>query len=335
MGYWVKVPSQYLQEGIRLLDQLVFHPLLPESQIKREVNVIRQEYYDFYDSPFTRFKQIQFQQLIGQDHPYTHDALGKPDFIEKLTRTDLQNLHQQFYQPQNMTLSIAGNIDPDQTIESLRPILTRPANNKPLPKLNHSSINSGESKITHYDTVDQAHISVQWLLPGKNQLSISDRLAINLTNYLLGGSTRSVLYNRLRQQLGLAYHTDSDVWFGPTLGNLNIRLSTQPDNVDKTLSALQSIISDFVSKPVSTTLFSQAKRYLDLQTLSIYDSVTDIAGTLGRVLFNENRVLTPDDYISLVKPITQKQSMDLLIPHLNWNQAFISFMLPLKKPTVS
>lgn len=79
-----------------------------------EKNVIMEERRDRVDnSPFGRLIE-EFVSVAFSAFPYKHQPIGWPSDIEAVTMRDAMNFYERHYVPSNLTISVAGDVDPDQ-----------------------------------------------------------------------------------------------------------------------------------------------------------------------------------------------------------------------------
>lgn len=100
------------------LDSLLSTSFTEES-IEREKKIIEQEIAMYQDDPDFRL----YQGILSNLFPATalaEDIAGTKDSIQKITLTDLQENHQFFYQPTNMTLLLVGDFDAPSMFEILK-----------------------------------------------------------------------------------------------------------------------------------------------------------------------------------------------------------------------
>jgi zinc protease len=79
----------------------------------RERNVVLQEYQlQTGNNPFGRFG-VQFEKVLLPDHALGQAVIGTPDSIAALTLEAAQGFHKRWYTPNNITVVVAGNLDPE------------------------------------------------------------------------------------------------------------------------------------------------------------------------------------------------------------------------------
>jgi predicted Zn-dependent peptidase len=105
--------TNHIEENIQTLLDFVQDPYFSEASVEKEKGIIEQEIQMYDDQP-------NFQAFMGtikslfKNHPVNIDIAGTVDSIQKITKDDLYMCYHTFYHPENMTLVVAGNFDPEQ-----------------------------------------------------------------------------------------------------------------------------------------------------------------------------------------------------------------------------
>lgn len=108
--YYIDGPADSWQIFLNLLTELVFFPTFPEDELEREKGVVRREMAMYADDPDSVAYQLLMQTLYLK-HPRRWPVLGEPAAFDCLTRQDVLDYHASRYVPNNVVLSIAGDVD--------------------------------------------------------------------------------------------------------------------------------------------------------------------------------------------------------------------------------
>ena len=108
--YLTDMPSRHWKTGIDIVRDMAFHPLLDAEELEKEKPVVISELEGNEDEPFRRlFQELQKASLAGT--PYEHPIIGTRESVNAATSASLRNYVKTWYQPQNMLLVVAGDID--------------------------------------------------------------------------------------------------------------------------------------------------------------------------------------------------------------------------------
>jgi predicted Zn-dependent peptidase len=103
-------------KGLELLAEVVFVPYFTKESVEKEKNIIAQEINMYEDQPDWRI----FRETLGRlykEHPVRLDIAGNYESIQQIDENILHVCHENFYCPENTTLFMAGDFDPDQVLE--------------------------------------------------------------------------------------------------------------------------------------------------------------------------------------------------------------------------
>ncbi len=137
-----------------------------------------------------------------KNHPYGRDPLMGLQTIPTVTREDLKRFLKTYFVPGNMTVAIAGDIDKDKIIAGLKPFFQAfPETRAPQRKLKDPAITSPVLALVNKPGQVQSQIILS--LPA-NKRSHPDYWKTSLLMNIFGGND-SLMYKRLRDDLGLVY----------------------------------------------------------------------------------------------------------------------------------
>ena len=137
-----------------------------------------------------------------KDHPYGRDPLSGIKTVPSITREDLKEFLSTFFVPANMTVAIAGDIEKEQVVAGLGKFLrTLPKTKAPVRKLNDPVDTPPILALVHKPGQVQSQIVMS--LPSVKRTH-PDFWKIRLLMDIFGGND-SLMYTRLRDDLGLVY----------------------------------------------------------------------------------------------------------------------------------
>jgi predicted Zn-dependent peptidase len=336
MGVWVSVPETYIKEGVTLLKQLLFQPKFDEKELEKEKRVIAQEYKDKWSNPYTRFGK-EVDKLLYGETIYSRDAMGKPEFFEKTSIETIKKLHEQYFQPQNMVIAAVGGVQSEEVIELLTDAVKERENN-PTEKTEEVNPTISVSKtrlLQHQEAVEQVKINLMWTNPGKKEFDMRKRQTLRVGSYLLGGSSRSPLYKKLREEKGYVYSAGTSTWNLPTYGGFVAYASTGPDKAQETIEEMHNVVTEFLKSGVSEDEFKRAINFGKMRALTSYSSVSGIAEDMTDSYFYLGKYYTPEDFAEMLDDISQEEMMDILRKNITDEVLHISVLSkePLTIPT--
>lgn len=113
--YYELFSSNNLELGLWLESERLLHAKVDQVGIETQREVVKEEKRQRVDNqPYGTFMEEAFKRLY-QKHPYNWVPIGSMEHLDAAQEEDYVNFYQTFYVPSNATLSIAGDIDIEET----------------------------------------------------------------------------------------------------------------------------------------------------------------------------------------------------------------------------
>ncbi len=208
-----------------------------------------------------RVFRLLAKNLYPASHPYSRDQLGLASTVEKFDADDLKKLYQKLVRPENMIISVAGDIEPQRVKEALEEALAawKPEGqgtrltSPPAPPAIDKPRTAAE-KVERAQT----HIALGFQAPG---LGSADGPALDVLAAYLSGMS-GPLFRELRDQQSLAYTVHCGYSPGLGTGSFSFYIATDPQKVEKAMSGFKAIIERVRTGLISGEELEGAKRYI-------------------------------------------------------------------------
>lgn len=126
-GYYFECTEKF-EENLKTLLSFVSIPWFTPESVDKEQGIIGQEIRMVEDNPNWRV-YMNLTSSLYKNHAARISVIGTQESIAQITDQTLYACHKAFYDPSNMVLTVAGNVDPDKIVKIAREIL--PEGNKP------------------------------------------------------------------------------------------------------------------------------------------------------------------------------------------------------------
>jgi len=212
-SYYVVVPSAGLTEAITIQSDAYARSVIDAGELARELEVIIQEANRKADNPAAVVSESLYAQLFDV-HRMRRWRIGTEAGLRSLRRDDVAEFYRNFYTPCNTILAIAGDVDPDATLElvtelyGVLPVFAPQANPGPA-----EPEHEGFRYRALSGDVTQTTTELGWrTVP----LAHPDTPALDLAAAILGAGRASRLYRavrdgRLAGAVGATHYTPGDV----------------------------------------------------------------------------------------------------------------------------
>ncbi|HEY1827413.1 MAG TPA: pitrilysin family protein [Acidimicrobiales bacterium] len=299
--FYVRLLAEHLPLGLDILSEIMWEPALRPSDVDAERSVILDEILMHADEPSDQAAE-QWQAAMFPGHPLGRDTLGTADTVAELSATDIRGFLHEHYRPSNMVVSVAGDCRHEQVATDLEarfagqtggcaPSRTAP-NNDTVPL-------RVERRAT-----EQAHV-----VYGVRSISRNDerRWPLAVLNHVLGGGLSSRLFQKVREERGLAYSIWSERAAYQDAGSLAIVAGTAPEHVDEVLRIVAGEIELLAEHGISERELAIAQGNLRAELLLSGEDSGARMSRLGASMLLHGEVKTIDDILSRIEAVTLDQ----------------------------
>ncbi len=198
-SYYIQLLSSQLETGIDILGDMLLNSVFCEEELEKEKKVVIEEINMYEDIPEEKIHDVNTTFAIGGNQSNT--VLGTSRSVSGITRDVLVNYFKKQYVPSNMVISLAGNMNIEEVMKKLELTIGKIEEKTDNTEEKYEmSVNSGE-KILRKET-NQVHLCVNAM--GTSYLD-SDRYKYSIISNILGGNMSSRLFQKIREERGLAY----------------------------------------------------------------------------------------------------------------------------------
>jgi len=113
--YYEILPSNQLELGLWLESERLLHAKVDQTGVETQREVVKEEKRQRVDNqPYATFMENMFKRAY-KVHPYMWQPIGSMEHLDAAQEIDYVNFYRTFYVPANSVLSIAGDINIDET----------------------------------------------------------------------------------------------------------------------------------------------------------------------------------------------------------------------------
>jgi len=267
--YQARVLDEHLEIAADVIGDLVFEPAIRPSDLALERNVILEEIGMVEDTPDDLVFELHNAAVWG-DHPLGYSILGTRESVNALGVSELRELHRRAYRPSRLVVAAAGSVDHDNLVEILaRTRWTDRGASGAKPKSPAVPTPTPPPPSRRHVKRDgsQTHIVL-----GSPTIGYQDprRHAMVLLSVVLGGGMSSRLFQRVREEMGLAYSVYTFQTFYSLCGVHGVYVGTAPKTAEAALHAIEDELATVVDNGLLADEITQGKGQLKGQiTLSL------------------------------------------------------------------
>jgi predicted Zn-dependent peptidase len=299
-AYQAKVLDEHLPQAADVLADLVFRPVLRAADLALERKVVLEEISTVDDTPDDLVFELHNAQLWG-NHPYGFSILGTRETVGALDQGDLRALHSRAYHPEQVVVAAAGNVEHDTLLETLQATGWADIPRGGLPALRSPAPIVQVPSAVHFERdTTQTHVVI-----GSPAFEHADprRYAMSMIGMLFGGGMSSRLFQRIREELGLAYSVYSFQSFHEDAGTHGVYVGTAPETARAAVEAINEEMENLAANGLSADELAAGKSQLKGQiTLSLESPTSRMYRAAGVELYGEP-YRTLDEVLALVDAI--------------------------------
>ena len=297
--FYAKTLTQHLGMAIEILSDMLKNSTFTEENIETERRVIAEEI------------------SMGEDDPedYVHDCLsgilwngaslgfpigGSQDSLAKIGRQTMLDYMNTFYKSENIVISVVGNFDEDSLFAMLEDAFggietgfSNPYTQKPI-------------EIKRNTTVVKKDIEQCQLCMGLGGFARDDkrRHSLYIMNAIFGGNMSSRLFQKVREEMGLAYSIYSYVNTYQKNGSLVICAGLNNQKLIDALSAIGDEIKILKEEKLSKDAVAVAREQMKASVIMGLESMSARMSSYGKTVLYGQPLETLEDTIKTIDSVT-------------------------------
>ena len=297
--YYAKVMDEHLPVAMDVLCDLLQNAALDPAELEKERGVILEEIAMVEDSPEDIVHDLLTETAL-KGNPLAQPILGVSAGIAAYTQKDLAAYRQSHYRPDNTVLAVAGHYDAD-TLRALAEKhlgAWRPGEMPAMPE--RVKRFTPELKRKAKD-IEQVHLCIGF--PGI-ELGETDIYPLSVFNNLFGGGMSSRLFQRIREESGMAYSVYSYPTAYPGVGLYTLYAGTSTQHVNTVLHMLREEVDRVLKDGMTPEEFTKAREQLKGGYILGLESASSHMSSIGRGELLLRRVQSEDEVIEKINAVT-------------------------------
>jgi predicted Zn-dependent peptidase len=299
--FYARVLDAHLPTAIDILVDILRHPRFEPVDIERERQVIFEEIRMVNDSPDEHVYDL-FCEAFWPNHPLGRPIQGTEDSVAALSRRRLVSFFRRSYAPANLVVSVAGHIPPGPTLRRLRrafgalPRGERGRGVKP-PRPRPALV------MRRRPELEQLHLILGVPCPPENHRS---RFTLHVLNTILGATISGRLFQRIREQNGLAYNIHSSVSGFSDAGAFLVYAATRPAQAPEVVRLVTEELRRLAGSAVGEEEIRVAKDHLKGSLMLALESTSARMSQLARQEIYRRRPLDLDAILEGIEKVTPR-----------------------------
>ena len=296
--YYIKALNTHVDLCLDVISDMILNSKFDEEEIEKEKGVVIEEINMSQDNPEDVLDEIHSEAIFGSDS-LSYPILGTPDRIKSFNRKKIKDYIRTHYTPYNSVLSICGKFDEKELRKLIEEYFGKWSKDDIYNPTYETIELKHDSKYTEKQ-IEQVHINL-----GLNGLPYADDKAYSLVllNNIFGGGASSILFQKVREELGLCYSVYSYMQPYLGVGTLNIYTGLSNKYCDKAISVINEQLYDFAKKGISKELLEINKEKIKASYILGLESTSSRMFANAKCFLLQNKIKTQEDVIKRINKI--------------------------------
>lgn len=279
--YYDLMPSNQLELGLWLESERMLHAKVENKGIETQREVVKEEKRMRYDNqPYGSLLPEALKHAYKK-HPYAWSPIGSMEDLNAAKDEDFVNFYKTFYVPNNAVLSLAG----DMNVEETKKLIAKyfgdiPKGTNPIPRPTvKEDINTGEVRDTIFGKDELPMVVQAYHIPAQGT---SEYYAVDMLNILLSNGESSRLNRAMVEEQQLSLYCgaftfnleDPGLTLAFGLANMGVDPKTLEDGMNKEFDKVKEEL-------ISEKEFEKLKNQIESTFVSSNSSMAGIAESLA------------------------------------------------------
>jgi predicted Zn-dependent peptidase len=318
--YYAKVLDTHSQFALDVLADMFFNSTFIEEELNKERNVVLEEIKMYEDTPDDIVHDL-LSRAVFEDHPLGYPILGTEETLNTFTGDTLKQYIHERYTPENVVISIAGNVS-DAFIKEVEKYFGAYQGAKNQKVDNIPAFHSNQ--ISRKKETEQAHLCI-----GFEGLKVGheDIYSLITLNNILGGSMSSRLFQEVREQRGLAYSVFSYHSAYQDSGIVTVYGGTGAKQLNVLYETIQETLNKLKQDGITERELTNSKEQLKGSLMLSLESTNSRMSRNGKneLLLKRHRSL--DEIIDQIDTVT-KNSVDEMARNIFTDKYSVTLISP-------
>ncbi len=295
----------HLDKCIELLFDILMNPSFLTEHIKTEKKVIIEEIKMVEDNPSDNIMNY-FYKVVLNKHPLSLPILGTRNSLRKVEKKDILNYFNKKFDISNAVISAAGNVKHKELVDRVRKNAGKVERRRTRRDFTGQKVpESRNIKKVYSSKTKSVHICSGGLGCRRDD---DDKYPISLFTILFGGSMSSRLFQKIREEKGLAYSIYSGNTQYLDTGVVFIYSASSPKNTGIILKLIKDEITDICRNGIKEVELKRARENLKGNIVLSVENISSRMFRMGKGLLFDKKILTID---KILKKIDKVRRNDL------------------------
>ncbi|MEJ7622565.1 MAG: pitrilysin family protein [Pyrinomonadaceae bacterium] len=299
-GFAIKVIDDQLPKAFDLIADMLVNPRFDDADLKSEQRVIIEEMKMIDDSPEEMLGDI-FNTGFFPDHPLGMSIAGTPATVRSFDGAVTRKYFRAAFNASNLVIAAAGNVEHSELVKLAMAAFVTPEEPAFAGKGARVPAAAAPFIVKQRADLEQAHLIIA--TPFVTAVD-ERRYAADLLANIIGGGTSSRLWQKIREEHGLAYSVGASAAIYQDCGVFSISAGTSPDQVREVIDLSIAEMRDIVKNGVTQYELDLAKQQSRSSILLSLEDSASRAAALAQSELVHGRQISVEETLAKIDAVT-------------------------------
>lgn len=305
-GYYVTVLSEKIDRAVDVLADIFLNSTISSEELKKEKNVVIEEIRMYEDIPEEKVHDVSGESAL-KGCCLANSISGSEESVKKITREMLYNYWKERYTVENSCIAVAGNFSEEYLVEMLNSSFEK------CPKSSYERDYKKEYKINSFTKIikkdtNQVHLCMNTLGLSKAE---KKRYGVSILSSTLGGNMSSRLFQKIREDRGLAYSVYTYHSSYQEGGLFTAYAGTTKENYKEVVDIIKSEYNLIKKDGITADELEKSKNQILSSMVFGLETTKGMMSRLGSMFVNYGRIVTIDEVRESIRNVTVDEVMDV------------------------
>ncbi len=297
-GYYARTLKEDVALAMDIIADILSDPLFAETELAKEQEVVVQEIGEAADTPddvvFERLMEVAWEGDV-----LARPILGTPDTVRAQTPSSLRGFMKRCYGPQDMVMAVAGNVDADAFLNLSAQHFGGASSRDARPRRSAPEFRGG---VFHDERdIEQTHLALAF--PGVSSRD-DDFFAARIFADVLGGGMSSRLFQKIREDRGIAYSVYAFADAFEQCGLMGVYLGADADQIGEACGIIRAEM-EALADGAEQDEIDRARALLRASLMMGLENPAARIETAVGQLFTFDRLMAPDEILEKLNAVTR------------------------------
>lgn len=297
--FYAKVLDTHFDIALDILSDMFFNSSFSENEIEKEKGVVLEEIGMYEDSPEDLVHDI-FTQSVWSKNSLGMPILGKDETLKAFKRQDIIDYIDRNYTPENIVISVVGNFEKEYVLSEIEKVFSKHKTSKKDRVITPEPVFTPIYKHKEKNT-EQAHLCL-----GFKGFELSNKYTYPLLvlNNIFGGAMSSRLFQKIREEQGLAYSVFSYPSSYTDCGLLSVYAGMKPNQLDYVIELIIEEINKIKANGISEDELYDSKEQIKGSYILGLESTSGRMNSIGKSELLLDKIYSPKEITELIDAVT-------------------------------